>query len=193
MNVFQILTALLLLVFYGSYYAKKIAQRKKGIRTTQIGRGKHGVSLYTEIAMGIAAFCIVCVEIISIVHDRSASPVWVRILGLVIASLGALLFIVAMLTMRDSWRAGVSEDKTALVTGGIFQFSRNPAFLGFDLIYFGVFLVFSNWVLFLFCAFAILTLHLQIVKGEEPAMVAAFGEEYLRYRENVRRYLGRKR
>ena len=193
MNVFQILTALLLLVFYGSYYAKKIAQRKKGIRTTQIGRGTHGVSLYTEIAMGIAAFCIVCAEIVSIVHDRSASPVWVRILGLVIASLGTLLFIVAMLTMRDSWRAGVSEDKTALVTGGIFQFSRNPAFLGFDLIYFGVFLVFSNWVLFLFCAFAILTLHLQIVKGEEPAMVAAFGEEYLRYRENVRRYLGRKR
>lgn len=43
--------------------------------------------------------------------------------------------------MRDSWRAGISEtDKTELVTEGIYQISRNPAFLGFDLLYIGILL-----------------------------------------------------
>lgn len=43
--------------------------------------------------------------------------------------------------MRDSWRAGISEtDKTELVTEGIYQISRNSAFLGFDLLYIAILL-----------------------------------------------------
>ena len=43
--------------------------------------------------------------------------------------------------MRDFWRAGIPEtDKTELVTEGIYQISRNPAFLGFDLLYIGILL-----------------------------------------------------
>ncbi len=192
MTVFQILAAIILIVFYGCYYAKKIEQKKKGIRTTQIGKGKQGLPLYTEVALGIATFCIVIVEIISIVLDWSISPVWVRIVGLMISALGVALFITAMLTMRDSWRAGVSKDKTELVTKGIFKISRNPAFLGFDLMYLGVLMVFFNWVLLIFSAFAILTLHLQIVNNEEDAMLLAFGDEYLNYKKQVNRYFGRK-
>lgn len=192
MTVFQILTAIVLLVFYGCYYAKKIAQKKKGIRTTQIGKGKQGVPLYIEVAMGIATFCVVIVEIISMVLDWSISPVWVRIMGLVIAAIGVALFITAMLTMRDSWRAGVSKDQAELVTNGIFQISRNPAFLGFDLVYLGVLMVFLNGVLLVFSALAMLTLHLQIVNNEEDAMLLAFGKEYLDYKKQVNRYFGRK-
>lgn len=41
--------------------------------------------------------------------------------------------------MKDSWRAGISEtDKTELVTEGIYQFSRNLAFLEFNLLYIGI-------------------------------------------------------
>lgn len=192
MTVFQILTVIILLIFYGSYLAKKIAQKKKGIRTAQIGRGKHGIPLYIEIVMGIATVSVVIIEIISIVLDWSISPVWLRTIGLIVSALGVALFITAMLTMQDSWRAGVSKDKTTLVTHGIFQISRNPAFLGFDLMYLGVLMVFLNWVLLIFSAFAILTLHLQIVNNEEEAMQLAFGNEYLEYKRKVNRYLGRK-
>ncbi len=192
MNAFQILTVIILLVFYGCYYAKKTAQKKKGIRTAQIGKGKQGITLYIEVAMGIATFCIVIVEIISIVLNWSISPVWLKIAGLIISALGVTLFITAMLTMRDSWRAGVSKDKTELITTGIFKISRNPAFLGFDLMYLGVLLVFFNWVLLIFSIFAMLTLHLQIVSNEENAMLLAFGDEYLNYRKKVNRYFGRK-
>ncbi len=60
---------------------------------------------------------------------------------------GVMVFILAVFTMRDSWRAGVSKtEKTELVTSGIYQISRNPAFLGFDLAYTGILWMFFNWV-----------------------------------------------
>ena len=93
--------------------------------------------------------------------------------------------------MRDSWRAGIPErDSTKLVTTGIYAYSRNPAFLGFDLQYIGVLLLYCNALTLAFTAFAIIMLHLQILQ-EERYMAATFGEEYAAYRRAVRRYLGR--
>lgn len=58
---------------------------------------------------------------------------------------GDVVFLAAVLCMRDSWRAGIPEkDKTELVTRGIFKISRNPAFLGFDFVYIGVAALFST-------------------------------------------------
>ena len=52
---------------------------------------------------------------------------------------GDMVFVISVWTMKDSWRAGVSKtDQTELVTDGIYQISRNPAFLGFDLVYVGI-------------------------------------------------------
>ena len=96
--------------------------------------------------------------------------------------------------MRDSWRAGVSKtDKTELVTNGIYQISRNPAFLGFDLLYIGTLLMFFNWILCFLTVFAVIMYHLQIVNVEEDFLFATFGNEYLQYKKKVCRYIGRKR
>ena len=93
---------------------------------------------------------------------------------------------------RDSWRAGIPEsDKTALVTGGVYALSRNPAFLGFDFMYFGVLFMYCNPFTAFFTVFAVVMLHLQILQ-EEKYMAAAFGEPYLEYKRTVFRYLGRK-
>ena len=95
--------------------------------------------------------------------------------------------------MQDSWRAGVPKaEKTELVTRGIYQISRNPAFLGFDLVYIGMVMMFFNWGLLVTSIFAIVMLHLQIVNVEENFLMEVFGEEYLEYKEKVCRYLGRK-
>jgi len=111
----------------------------------------------------------------------------------VLAIIGVVVFIVSVLMMRDSWRAGVAEnDKTELVTDGIYQYSRNPAFLGFDLVYIGILLMFYNTVLFEITLLVILLLHMQIVNVEEDFLIATFGQEYVDYKKKVRRYLGRK-
>lgn len=192
--IFRIIGVAVLLAFYGCYFGKMIAQRKRGIVTDHIGKGKTGFVKFVECTMKIAAVLVPIAEIVSIVLVTSYLPLWARIAGAVIAVIGVVVFITAVLTMRDSWRAGVSEtDKTELVTNGIFSISRNPAFLGFDLVYLGILLMFFNPILLALSGFAALMLHLQIVNVEEDHMLIAFGDDYLKYKKRVCRYFGKKR
>lgn len=88
----------------------------------------------------------------------------VRGIGLVLFALGISLFITAMVTMKDSWRAGIpSEDKTAMISSGIYSFSRNPAFLGYDLTFLGTCPAFGNITLFIITAITMIMMHLQIL------------------------------
>ncbi len=190
---FKIAALVILAAFYGCYFAKMLEQRKKGIQTDQMGRGKTGAIQAIEYALKAASILTVAAEIVSIALGTSALPPWARFLGTALGAVGVAVFTAAVVTMRDNWRAGVPEaDKTELVTGGIFAYSRNPAFLGFDLVYIGILLMFFNWGLLLITAFAAGMLHLQIVNVEEDFLLTAFGDEYLAYRKTVNRYLGRK-
>lgn len=192
--VFKITGITVLLAFYGCYFAKMINQKKKGIVTDQMGKGKTGFVKLIECTLKAVTILVPITEVISIIFGISRFPLWARIAGVVIGIIGVVVFVAAVLTMRDSWRAGVSEtDKTELVTNGIFSISRNPAFLGFDLVYLGVLLMFFNWVLCVVSCFAALMLHLQIVNVEEDHMLIAFGNDYLKYKKNVNRYFGRNR
>lgn len=183
---------LILALFYGCYFVKQLAQRRQGIRTNQVGRGKTGPALWVELAMGFASVLAPLAELWSIRQNRYIGPLWFRLSGAALALLGVALFYAAVLTMKDSWRAGVSRDSTRLVTEGVFRYSRNPAFLGFDLVYLGLLALFFSLPLCLISVFAVLTFHLQILYNEEPAMKQAFGQQYLRYQQQVRRYWGRK-
>lgn len=90
------------------------------------------------------------------------------------------------------WRAGIPDkDRTKLVTTGIYRYSRSPAFLGFDLMYAGVLLLYGNLLTLGFSVFAMVMLHLQILQ-EERYLVEAFGAPYQAYCRQVFRYLGRK-
>ncbi len=190
---FQIFSVLILSSFYVCYFAKMISQHKKGIRTDQLGKDKVGLVKIIEISIKIISIITPIVEVISIVLNTTKLPVTVRIIGACLGLFGVLVFIASVLTMKDNWRAGVSKtDKTQLVKNGIYKISRNPAFLGFDLVYIGIMLMFFNWSLFAISCVAILMFHLQIVNVEEEYLIAAFGVEYQEYKKTVCRYLGRK-
>lgn len=191
--IFQILAFIILLLFYGCYFIKMMNQKKNGTQTDQLGKGKTGFSKFVEVALKTASFLVPIAEIISIALNITGLPAWTRILGTILAILGLAAFVTAVLTMRGSWRAGVSKsDQTSLVTNGIFQISRNPAFLGFDLVYAGILLMFFNWALLILSVLAVLIFHLQIVNNEEEFLLEAFGDDYLQYKKKVNRYLGRK-
>lgn len=165
--IFRNIALTLMAVFYACYYIKLLGQKKKGIKTTQIGHGKTGFVKWVECTMLVSTVLAVVVELVSIALGMAMLPEAVRWIGAGVAVLGVIVFITAVITMRDSWRAGVPDsDKTELVTHGIFRISRNPAFLGFDLLYIGILLMFFSWVLFVVSAFAALMFHLQIVNVE---------------------------
>ena len=193
----KITAIVIMAVFYSAYLGKKIAQRRQGITTNQIGKGdKPRKVLLIENIMGWATFSVIPIEIISVIlypkmtliPALKSFPV-LQWTGLAIAAIGVAFFIVAMLTMSDSWRAGIPDsDKTVFVQKGIYRISRNPAFVGFDLMYIGLLLAFPNIIHLLFAIFPIVMLHLQI-RQEEVFLRNTFGAEYEAYCRKVRRYI----
>ena len=190
---YRLLALGVLSLFYGIYLTKLWRQKRRGIRTMQLGRTKGAQTRTVETLMSIATVGIIPMQLLSIGFGWSHLPAGARFTGFCVGMLGDLVFLISVLCMKDSWRAGIpDQDKTALVTDGIYAFSRNPAFLGFDLQYIGVLLMFCNLLTGLFTGFAIVMLHLQILQ-EERHLAAAFGADYLRYRRRVLRYLGRRK
>ena len=189
---YPVLALVVLALFYAVYFGKMLAQRRQGIVTDQIGRRREKTLHRVELLMKTTTCAIVPAQLLSIALNWSALPDNARLTGFWVGLVGDGVFLAAVLCMRDSWRAGIPDrDKTALVTGGIYAFSRNPAFLGFDLMYAGVLLMYLNPLTAALTAFAVVMLHLQILQ-EERYMAGAFGEEYLRYKGRVMRYLGRR-
>ena len=191
--IFKILTLCLMAAFYICYFVKMISQRKQGISTDQLGKGKTGFVKFIEVTLKISTYVLPIIQLISILWYIGTAHIAFRIIGCVINAVGVLTFIMSVLQMKDSWRAGVQrEDKTNLVTTGIYSISRNPAFLGFDLMYIGILFTFFNWFLCFATSFVLVFFHLQIVNVEEDFLIDAFGEEYIQYKKKVCRYLGRK-
>ncbi len=113
-----------------------------------------------------------------------------RALGWPILGGGALLLWWFGSTLR---RAGttvrIDRPVSRLVTGGPFRHSRNPGYLSFALIYAGVAtLGRSLWAL-LFLPAALATVERRVIEKEERYLERRFGEEYLRYKARVRRWL----
>ena len=191
---FKLISIASMIAFYGCYFLKMFHQKKQGIQTDQIGKDKIGFVKFVEITMKIAAILVFIAGLVSIFLETGNSLTAIRIIGAITSVGGTVIFIVALWTMRDSWRAGVSKtDKTELITNGIYHLSRNPAFLGFDLLYIGTLLMFFNWILCFLTVFAVIMYHLQIVNVEENFLLVAFGNEYLQYKKKVCRYIGRRK
>lgn len=190
---YWLLAVIVLIVFYGIYFTKQLAQKRRGIQTRQIGRRKEKSIHTVEVAMGIATLCVPIVQVISIISGWNYMPANARFTGFLIAMLGNIIFLISILCMKDSWRSGIPEkDKTRLVTRGIYQYSRNPAFLGFDLQYIGVFFMYCNPLTVVSSVFAMTMLHLQILQ-EERYLEREFDEEYQEYKSRVFRYFGRRK
>lgn len=113
---------------------------------------------------------------------------FIRITGLIITALGLTLFITAMLQMRTSWRVGIDHSsRTVLITTGIYRFSRNPAFVGFDMMFIGLILMFPNMMNLMICALNLLLFD-RLIRMEEIHLTQQSGSTYSKYAEQTPRY-----
>src|SRR5574344_2456289 len=169
---FNILALFVLVVFYSIYLIKQWSQKRRGIQTMQIGRRKDVGSHRVETLMGIITVGIIPIQLSSIIFGWSHLGANARFTGFCVGLMGDLIFLVSVLSMKDSWRAGIPDkDKTKLVTDGIYAYSRNPAFLGFDLQYIGVLLMCFNVLTMISSLFAVLILHVQILEEKRYLII----------------------
>lgn len=191
MYLYKVAALLTMAIFYGFYFMKMFNQRKRGIVTNQMAKGKvKDKSYYIELVLKISTYILPVVEIISILTVPSG--IVQKVLGLYLAIVGTTIFAIAIIAMRDSWRAGIADDDNQgreLVTAGIYKYSRNPAFLGFDLCYLGILIMFFNVVLLAFTAVAVAMMHMQIL-NEEKYLTRIYKEQYLEYKKQTSRYAG---
>ena len=190
--IYQIIAILILAIFFAFYFAKIVLLKKQSIQTNQMGIGKKPRKvLLIERIMSFATSLTVVMELGSIFLVRQFLSPGLRIAGILVGILGVTFFALATITMKTSWRVGIPEEKTALITNGIYKWSRNPAFVGFDFLYLSICLLFFNIPLLLVSIWSAVMLHLQILQ-EEVHMHNMFGEEYDTYKKHTLRYLGRK-
>lgn len=193
MHIFELLGTIIFLVFYSSYFIKMILQRRQGIKTDSLGRGaKPRRTRNIEILLKTFTYSMALIQVISIAA-KDYLPLLIhssiiRYVGAAIGFVGIFIFITAMVTMQNNWRAGVDPlAKTTLITHGIYSFSRNPAFMGFDLFYLGFTLLFFNIIQLIFLLCCIVILHFQILE-EEKFLITNFRADYTNYKQTTARY-----
>lgn len=110
--------------------------------------------------------------------------------GIVTIALGVSITVAAA---GAFWRAGTPvvpfEKSTALVTGGLFRYTRNPMYLGMILLLLGAGLIFGSVGSLLPIPLFAWIIVSNFIRGEENFLQELFGEEYRAYKSKVRRWL----
>jgi protein-S-isoprenylcysteine O-methyltransferase Ste14 len=114
----------------------------------------------------------------------------VTAIGTLIAFVGLAIVVIAKLSFS---RVGTEiepwKPTSAIVQDGIFAYSRNPIYLAFCIITIGLgFIVGSVWVLVSFLP-AVTVVYFIAIKNEEAYLERKFGDEYLAYKQKVRRWV----
>lgn len=194
MDIIKISALILLSAFYITYFIKMRLLKRQNITGNILGKGqKPKAKAHFETILRTATIVGVPIKFASVIW---ANVLWslptlsiIRENGLILMLFGVVVFLLAVIVMKDNWRAGYSyEQNTQLVTKGVYKFSRNPAFVGFDLIYIGCALAFPNILNIIFAFLVVVLFHIQIL-GEEEFLFKKFGQQYLEYKNNVNRYI----
>ncbi len=110
--------------------------------------------------------------------------------------IGVVLFVagggIAVIAARTFRRIGTNvspwEPAMKLVTGGIYDWLRNPMYVGIFLMLAGIAVAIgSDWLLVVIAPTA-LVMHYGVVMREERYLEAKFGDEYRRFKARVPRY-----
>jgi len=114
-------------------------------------------------------------------------PVCISWTATILLLIGTLILITAFYNLGKALKVGLPTEETQLKTNGIYQYSRNPLYLGVDIITLGSCLYYPDLINISFGLFGIYIHHL-IILGEEKFLGETFGTEWEVYRKKTRRY-----
>jgi protein-S-isoprenylcysteine O-methyltransferase Ste14 len=114
-----------------------------------------------------------------------ALPVGIILIGVVIVLLAAL----TRAFKQHGTPADPAKETTAIIDTGPFSFSRNPAYVSVAVLQEAVGFIFNSAWILLSILPAMIVIHYVAVLREEAYLEAKFGDEYLKYKSRVRRWI----
>jgi protein-S-isoprenylcysteine O-methyltransferase Ste14 len=176
------------LVFQGMFVTKNIILSRKTSKQIR-GNNKEANSsiaffvVFICLALGLSIYSPSFGEI-QLLNDGSA-----KILGIGLLFLNLMVSGASLLHLKDSWRVGILADqRTNLVTEGIYRFTRNPYFVSYLLMFAAYTVLLQNIMLLGLSLLGFSLIHKMIMK-EEEYLYSRHGKTYLQYKTKVPRYI----
>jgi len=113
----------------------------------------------------------------------------IQILGLVLTSVGYFVFIWSVVVRGRYAVSWQMPENQRLVTSGPYRYVRHPSYLGYFLMFFGLFFLWPN----LFTLFPLVAIprYFRVTFEEERLLVRRFGDEYVEYQRKTGRFIPR--
>ena len=118
-------------------------------------------------------------------NGSTALAVGLGVMGLSLGIMGVTQFRIAQTTPNPQ----ALEQVSSLVTSGVYQYSRNPMYVGLVLILLGWAFYFSHFLAFVLLPIFILYMTRFQIQPEEQMMARKFGKTYQDYLNKVRRWI----
>jgi protein-S-isoprenylcysteine O-methyltransferase Ste14 len=120
-------------------------------------------------------------------------PEWLRIPGIVIAILGALISLscISVFAFFGKGTPAPFDAPREFVAVGPYKFVRNPMYLGAVLVIIGAGLILRSPSALGVAVFFVLLAHIFVLIYEEPTLERKFGNTYIDYKQSVHRWLPR--
>jgi protein-S-isoprenylcysteine O-methyltransferase Ste14 len=148
----------------------------------------HPVLFYTGKISGYITWIILFLLIFDINIVQRIEIFYKDIVSFFMLFTGLFFIVLSLFNLGKSTRLGIPSEETVLKTAGLYKYSRNPMYLGFNLLTIASMIYALDIWIFLSGIYSIFIYHF-IILGEEKFLESRFGVTYSIYKKKVRRYL----
>lgn len=145
------------------------------------------VLFFTGKICGYATWVILVLELFNVQAVTVRSFLFSWKLSFVSLGAGVFFLVASSINLGRSTRIGLPKEQTELKISGVYRISRNPMYVGFNLVTISSVLYTLNPYVLIMAIYSIVIYH-YIILGEEKFLENRFGDEYLNYCKKTRRY-----
>ena len=143
---------------------------------------------YSGKISGYITWIILLGSFLNVIPRSGFQNIYLQRFSIFILVVGLIIVTISLVNLGKSTRLGLPTENTTLKTNGIYRFSRNPMYFGFNLLTIASMFYCINIVLLILGTYSMITYHL-IILGEEKFLEERFTDEYFAYKKKVRRYI----
>ncbi|MBP8084021.1 MAG: isoprenylcysteine carboxylmethyltransferase family protein [Spirochaetes bacterium] len=148
----------------------------------------HPFLFYSGKTAGYIIWVLYVTAFFELTNIKMISFKWLDCVSYFTFLLGLFFIILSLINLGKSTSLGLPDEKTVFIKKGLYRFSRNPMYVGFNLFTISSVLINANPFLLIFALYSIVVYHF-IIKGEENFLEKRFAGDYINYKNKVRRYL----